>query len=476
MTNMNLTRGLRRLGAPLVAAGLVLSGCSTDNAAGGNPGTVVNTNLGKLQLAVGTANIFGDQPASAVVGLNVVETFRQSKGEQTTGDSNALVDSPTLTGPFTLPSTPGSPDAAGATIESGPGPSDAGGNTMNSTGQPDPGAATINPSTFGVSTNASGQGLEPFNYTAVDTQTNGVPYTYIPYVQPLFDSNNGVAAGGTDADANSFTPWGGPPAYDPDKDGLGVRDGNPIPSGVDGVSLGLDVFEGVAPATGAYTLSVTVAKNGGGVNTSTASANIGSSALLPAITPATVALDGTGGGTFTVALPAGVTEALIQIEDIGPPEMGASGCNSANLIPVYYTIEATASGTYTLPDMSGPGSPSAPGVSLCTAAQNQAATTAAGTTGVTATGDVFLVQTLGFDYPAYEASYPQSNGNPAPTIVGASGQSDITISSANVCATDTSTGGCASAAASASATSVARAHMLRHSALNRRFTVVRRTR
>jgi hypothetical protein len=469
MTKINITRAVRRLGAPLVAAGLVLSGCSSDNAAGGNPGTVVNTNLGKLQLAVGTANIFGDTPDSAVVGLNVVETFRQSKGEQTTGDSNALVDSPTLSGPFILPTTPGTPDGAGATIETGPGPSDAGGSTMNSTGQPDPGAATVDASTFGVSTNASGQGLEPFNFTAVDTQSNGTPYTYVPYVQPLFDPAYG-------SDLNSFTPWGGPPAYDPDKDGLGVRDGNPIPSGVDGVSLGLDVFEGVAPATGTYNLAVTVAKNGGGVNTSTASATLGSPALLPAITPATIALDGTGGGTVTVALPAGVTEALVQIEDIGPPQTGATGCNSANFVPVYYTIEASASGTYTLPDAIGPGTPAAPGVTLCTAAQNQAATTAAGGTMVTATGDVFMVQTIGFDYPAYEASYPQSNGNPAPTIVGASGQSDITISSANVCTTDTATGGCASAAAASSGTSVKRAHMLRHFSLKRQFTVVRKAR
>ncbi len=43
---------------------------------------------------------------------------------------------------------------------------------------------------------------------------------------------------------------------------------------------------------------------------------------------------------------------------------------------------------------------------------------------------MFNVQTIGFDYPAFEASYPHSLGNPAPPIAGNSGTSDITISKA----------------------------------------------
>jgi hypothetical protein len=42
----------------------------------------------------------------------------------------------------------------------------------------------------------------------------------------------------------------------------------------------------------------------------------------------------------------------------------------------------------------------------------------------------FFVTLIGFDYPAFEAAYPQSNGNPAPVLAGANGQADITISSA----------------------------------------------
>ena len=44
------------------------------------------------------------------------------------------------------------------------------------------------------------------------------------------------------------------------------------------------------------------------------------------------------------------------------------------------------------------------------------------------------MQTVGFDYPAYEASYPKSLGVPAPSLVGAglSHQSDITISTKQI--------------------------------------------
>ena len=470
MTNIKIARVTRRFGVPLVSLTALLAGCSGGGGnAPGNPGTVVNPAKGDLRLSVGTANIFGDTPAAAVVGLNVVETFRQVAGEQHTGDTNVLVNSPTLSGPFTLPATPGTPDANGTTIESGPGPADAGKNVMTSTGQPDPGAPAIAASTFGVSTNASGFGLEPFNYTSVNGNNAGSPLSYVPYVQPLFDPAFDPTAG--TSDLNAFTPWGGPPAYDPDKTGLGVRDGNPNPPGVLGVSLGLDVFQGVSPVGGTYTLSAAIPKTGGGTTTSTATTALNSVALLPAIAPPTVTLDGNGGGSLTVAFPAGVTEALIQIEDIGPaaPADGGSvtGCNSANLVPAYYTIEATASGTYALPDAIGPGTPASPGVTLCSPAQNLASSTAGGSTETAVAGDTFIVQTIGYDYPAYEASYPSSNGNPAPTISGANGQSDITISSADACVdSGTAAAGCGPAAASGSAIKRANARlrslMLKH--------------
>ncbi|HEY5257859.1 MAG TPA: hypothetical protein VIJ12_05705, partial [Candidatus Baltobacteraceae bacterium] len=42
-------------------------------------------------------------------------------------------------------------------------------------------------------------------------------------------------------------------------------------------------------------------------------------------------------------------------------------------------------------------------------------------------GDFYYVSAIGFDYPAFEAS-PPGNIAPKPTIVGANGQADITMS------------------------------------------------
>jgi hypothetical protein len=94
-------------------------------------------------------------------------------------------------------------------------------------------------------------------------------------------------------------------------------------------------------------------------------------------------------------------------------------------VPTYYTIEVKASGTAVLPDLQGPGKTP----SLCTSAQNSVANGTASAP-VSTPGDQFTIQLVGFDYPWFEASYPNSSGNPSPTIAGASGQSDITISSA----------------------------------------------
>ncbi|MGH7754661.1 MAG: hypothetical protein ACREM8_00050 [Vulcanimicrobiaceae bacterium] len=442
-----LARDLSAIGA-LVLGG-ALAGCSA-GATSPYPQTQVNPLAGTLQLAVGTANIFGDDPLTGVspalpgafgpAGLNVVESFRQIKGGQAPGDSDSGVTTPTLSGPFTLPATQGIADGNGATLETGPGPSDAGTGTMNGTAQPNPGTPNISPSTFGVSTNASGWGLEPFNFTVVNGAGAGSPISYTPFNQPLFDS---VVLGGN-ADPFAFTPWGGPPAYDPAGTGIGVRNAtNPPPGGVVGVSLGLDTFANVAPVAAIYTLSVVVPTGPTTTGTKTATASLHNTALLPAISPPTVIPDGAGGASVTLTLPAGVTEALALIVDIGPDNLPTGGinCNSA---PAYYTVFFNASGTIALSNAHGPGTTGHPTHTLCTAADNTTANK-----GTSVDADSFVVQSIGFDYPFYEASYPQSNGNPAPTIVGANGQADITISSAAGCVSPggATTPTCASTAA-----------------------------
>ncbi len=149
--------------------------------------------------------------------------------------------------------------------------------------------------------------------------------------------------------------------------------------------------------------------------------------------------NGDGGGTLTVTLPAGATEGLVTIVDIGPGTTAANPGNAncqgslgTTFAPVYYTIEFTASGTMTLPAANGPnvgtGSTLTPSPSLCSAAANASAV------GAGTPADQFVVQAFAMDYPLYESSEP-SNKQQAPTIAGSSGQSDITISAASAATT-----------------------------------------
>ncbi len=428
--NRSLILGLKGSGALLAAASL--ASCS---GSGTSPQsvTVQSPLSGVLKMAVGTANIYGDSPAVATTGTNVVVTFRQPSGGTEPGGTAALVNSPTLSGPWTLPAAVAvSSPLFGATILNGPTAAEAGTNTITSTVQQNPGTPTsaIPNSSFGDSTGVTGLGLEPFNYTATGgTSTGGssvnfgAPDSYVPYYVPVYD-----AAGSNDA--NRARPWGGPPAFDPDKNGKGTRDGSGFPSAVVGVEEGIDVFQGTGPTAGTYTLAVNVPTGQSTNGNASTTAALSSTALLPAVSfPGLPALDGKGGGTFALTLPAGVTEAYIQIRDLGPTTTDATSCNGATAAaPVYYTLFANASGLYTLPDTDGPGLPTSTNPSLCNATQNAAVSTLM--TGDPAPdGDSFSVQIYGFDYPAYEASYPRSTGNPNPTLAGPSGQSDISISS-----------------------------------------------
>lgn len=434
-----------------VGAFAALAACTAGQSAGPTI-NAVDPNYGRLQFAVGTANLYGTNS-----GLNVASTLRQPNGHSAYG-----VDMPTITGPFTFgvaaaPANGGLTDPYTTTFTVPPGPSlpETTAPTLSITGTPQtvhpgtpfcdtvqvisgfttcPPGVSPNASTFGQSGGVFAMGLAPYNAVAATGQS----YSYQPYPEPIYENTTHP----------QFVAWGGPPAFDPDGDGMGTRDGL-IVNDTDsfgfpyflGVGEGVSIFEGVNASSGSYTMSVQLAiagPNGTQIITKSASANLVSLAQLPTISAPTVVPDGTGGATFTIAagnFPAGVTEALVQMIDYGPgggPANGnalnpnCQGAKGTSFAPVYYTIEVTALGAFVLGNAHGPniGGPNlTASQSICTAAQNNA------TVGVNA-GDNFTVQVIGFDYPDYEAAVSLLGNNvpQAPQIAGANGQADITVS------------------------------------------------
>lgn len=433
-----------------------------------------NPNYARLQFDVGTANIYG----ASQIGLNVVATFRQPSGASATG-----VNTPSLTGPFglaahaapavgsladpytslwfspnggtlfleiggpSLPEKNGTPPAITGTLQSltaGTPPCDAAGHAPVGFTACAPGIKP-NATTFGQSGGVFAMGLAPYNIVA----SAGQSYSYAPYAQPLYD----------DGSLPLFVPWGGPPAFDPDGNGMGTRDGL-IVLGSDsfgqsyelGVPEGITAWSGIVPRTGNYTLAIQIGVigNNGSQNIITVAqtAHLGTLRKLSTLTAPKVTPDpsGDGGATFDAVLPGDVGEALVQIVDYGPgggPTKGSSsgfpivltapncqGPKGTSFAPVYYSVYLTHSQTVVVGTRHGPNTNLnggqqnlTPSPTICTAAQNNAA-------GAGNAGDNFTVQMIGFDYPLYAAALSLTQGSvpQAPPIAGPGGQSDITIS------------------------------------------------
>jgi hypothetical protein len=465
----------RTVVAALAIAGLVVtSGCG---AGGGGIATSsvnpVSPSYSSLQFAVGTANLYG----YSIPRLNVVSTLRQNDGTTAIGAST-----PTLSGAFTVlaPAAPsfanqspgsGFPDPYTTVFAGGPSVREQGGGTIFGTpqtvvlGTPAcdgpgpyntsagfvrcPAGLKANTSTFGQSGGVFAMGLLPGNVVPNTQQA----YSDQPYPQPFFSTEFYTAKRPVDPISQyQFIPWGGPPAFDPFHNSMGMRSGlSPIlidsfgdPVWL-GVGEGITVFDGVRVRSGSYSLRVAVSTISSSGSVSTGSilktAHLNASFVLDKITAPKFIADQKGGGSVNVTLPARVTEALVQIVDFGPgngpdesnkptsPPSNCQGPKGTSFAPVYFTILATHSGTYHLPDANGPnivpkGNPK-PSTSICTAEQNKAA-------GDGNAGDDIVVQMIGFDYPAYEAAnsitlqaVPQN-----PPIANAAGQADITISQA----------------------------------------------
>jgi hypothetical protein len=336
-----------------------LSACTSGQSAVVPPSTSVNVAaVSKLQFAVGTANIAGTP------GLNTVVTFRAG-----TGLSATLVNTPKITGPigFVVPTDPNTT-----------GNTDSGTNIISGSPQVATGAAST-VTTFGLQGGAFAYGFAPLNSDTTGSANFGA-YA-LPFYVASTAANPPVSY--VLGPGNAFVP--------------NFRDGTLL--GFPGYASGFTDFA-ATPVPGAYALSVNVPTSGTAIAPFTATATLASTALLPTFATPVFTSDGAGGGSITLTVPTGCTEALVYVTDT--PAGGSAQS---------YTLETTTVGTQTLtlPDAIG--------------------TITAGTAGPTLTAkDTIAVYAVGFDYPAIEAAPIGKNPPQTPKIVGANGQADITTS------------------------------------------------
>ena len=356
----------------LVVAG-ALSAC-TSGQVGVQPATTVyNPANSTLDFAVGTATF--QTSGSPIIGLNAVETFRQPNGL-----SGALLDTPKITGPYNFVGEPVN-----------------GGNANYISGTP-PGG-DCNATTFGCTGGAFGYGIAPDNLI-------GPTQVFSQYSQPLLHERNGL---------NTVLYYGGPPTFPQTTNGL-------YPAGFVGFSPGFLTFD-AAPVLGSYDLTLRIPTGLQG------HVDVSKSAQLTSLTPLPVLIplqpfadpDNPGGLKVEVNVPAGLLEEWIFVSDFGQcyPQT-TLGTSQA-----FFTVRSTQAGPQelTIPPDLGPTNGQQKTHTICTAADNQAATG-----NPNATGDRYSIYAAGFDYPAYAASYPQSKAV-EPPITGANGQADVALSS-----------------------------------------------
>lgn len=395
----------------------------------------------KLQVAVGTANL-GPQGA---IGLNVVTTLRQPSGLSAT-----LTNMPTLTGPpgFTVPS--GAQGAYGANCDGYcpstilvngvvtpmPANQDAGTNHISGSPQVPRSNEKLANSTLGTFTGVYGYGMGPYNCD----QTCATISAFYPG-NPSNSTGNGFTSSyyqcasvlcATEPVSDSIiTPQ---PYFSGSNNAFGADNGFPyvvgspivpffnngtFPSGFAGYSPGFSMFD-VTPVSGTYNLSVNVPAANAAPVTYTASSSLNNLTPLGAIAlGGSVTETSAGGLSGTVTVPSGVTETEIFIADI---RQNVPGRPSQGFSQVFYTVGASGGGPLTgtgalawsLPGNLGP----------CHAVNCQTSASAAPSIQA---GDDYWIVAVGYDYPAFEAG-PPGNTSQTPTITGANGQADSTVS------------------------------------------------
>ncbi|HLI97616.1 MAG TPA: hypothetical protein VKT72_16215 [Candidatus Baltobacteraceae bacterium] len=391
---------------------LVLSACNANGISQVTPPSQVPlSSIGKLQFAVGTMNVGFD---GNKIGLNTVETFRQSNG-----DSATLVNTPVITGPSGFTDTAGStppnvtPQCQYGVFTAG---GDAGTNHISGNPQnPNP-VSTPLPLTFGQSGGVFSYGIQPLNETegapayyagAIDNEACGtykLGFTtpnYPAYPEPFYSQANIFPSAVAGASGPPVY-LGGPPAYPFFNDGT-------YPSGFAGYLQGFTAFE-VTPVAGSYTLKVNIQAANASSASYSATASLNNTTPLPNLSAPTFTSDGKGGGSGTITVPSDprIVETMVYIYDTQQS--------------TYYTVgplKGTGTLTYTVPDTLGPCSGSG-----CQTSSSTSRPTLLSSGGTGNTVDVYAAS---FDYHMFEAS-PPGNKSQAPAITGAGGQADITLS------------------------------------------------
>jgi hypothetical protein len=121
-------------------------------------------------------------------------------------------------------------------------------------------------------------------------------------------------------------------------------------------------------------------------------------------------------GSVSVNVPAGVTEAIVLIRT-ACPATSTNAIGASN-----YAIVTHAVGAQTLLFSANLGPPDSTGTPTATFCPTQSQSGGTGGTAYDATA-----YAVGFDYPAYESSYP-FNVAQTPQITNATGQADVTTS------------------------------------------------
>jgi len=432
---------MRRSLPVMLASAVLCAGCTTGQVGRLPNTTTIPLSSTTLQLAVGTATLT-QQNGQPYLGLNVVATFRQSNGEPAT-----VANTPTLSGPADFSGGFGN---VPKTNMYGLTPLQVmrAQQYINANPQFGPFAPVIDGSLFTSLVGVFGYGFAPANIVAEQPNfavlpkiptVNGcfgiVPVTDVPvdlsgfyafnavrYAALLLPLFGAIPPSGCSFAVPTLVPthyYGGPPAW-PSPQGFGQ------PVGFPGFPLGFTDFA-TPPVAGSYSLGVSIPANADATAYSTVStsAALPSAVVahpLPQIPQPTLRIQSDGSAFIDVTVPTGVSEAIALAS--------TTRCDSAQVtnpaIPdQQYGVVVKGAGRYSLFLKNDLGPPDANGVRLhtfCTAADTQKYGTRSAE---------FSLTVVGFDYPAYEASYPLST-SAAPAISngdGHHGTADLTAAS-----------------------------------------------